>query len=86
MKNNYGRGGGLINFLPLKRGWGGGVTRGWGLISEGEFNREFTVIKQKHRVDQFRRQNSFRFWILGTGLRIPCQRNLDFVLQSLARF
>ena len=40
----------------------------------------------RHRAGQFGRQNSLRFWISGTGLRIPCQRNLDFGLQSLARF
>ena len=49
-------------------------------------NREYTVIKEKHRAGQLRRQNSLRFWISGTGLRIPSHRNLDFVLQSLARF
>ena len=79
------RGGELINFLPLKRELGGGGTRDRGLIWEG-LNREFTVIKEKHRAGQLRRQNSLRFWISGTGLWIPSHRNLDFVLQSLARF
>ena len=76
---------GLINFLPLKKK-GEGVTRGRGAYLRRELKREFTVIKQKHRAGQLRRQNSVRFWILGTGLRIPCQQDLDFGLESLARF
>ena len=35
VKNNKGRGGGLINFVPLKKG---------GLIREGALNRGFTKI------------------------------------------
>ena len=56
------------------------------MFERGGLDREFTVIKQKHRAGQFHHQNSLRFWILGTGLRVPCQRNLDFGFQSLARF
>ena len=62
-----------------------GLLETGGLFETG-VNREFTVIKQKHRAGQSRRQNSLRFWNSGTGLEIPSQRNLDFGLQSLARF
>ena len=37
MKNNKGRGGGLINFLSLKRG--GGLLEGEGLFERGGLNR-----------------------------------------------
>ena len=84
VKNNYARGRGLINFLPLKR-------EGWAYLRQGahlrgDLNREFRVIKQKHRAGQFRHHNSLRFWISGTVLQIPCQRSMYFGLQSLLTF
>ena len=46
------RGGGLIIFLPLKRGAykrGGLFEGGWGV---GELNRRFTVLKQSQLVTE----------------------------------
>ena len=51
-----GEGGGLINFLPLKRG---GLLEGGGLFEGGEGNRGFTVL---HFQNDY---SSMPFWPFG---------------------
>ena len=57
-----------------------------GAYLRGDLNREFRVIKQKHRAGQFRHHNSLRFWISGTVLQAPVVQTSDSAIHRINHY
>ena len=69
-----GRGGGLINFLSMKSGGEGGLSRGRGLIRGGGLNRGFTVMLKLSNYFPF---SFFRRTSGGTGTDFSLKLRLN---------